>query len=409
MLRVSDPVERARSPRRPSVSPANATVSELSVPLRVGSRRGRPAVLIQCAAARPRCRRTGEPRACLGSQLISFCRDSRSSTSGRRTTSTIIGRSLPSVSRRPAGPTSMRGSLCPEAAVRAVPARLLLSCLLFRSSWLTVTVDGDRHFGAAGGAASPGRTGNRGGAGRRGWSRSGAQGMLGAVRPAALSAPSGSGRGPGRVVLGCPSSSFAQEILARAAADALPGMKHDAQRADRLQVAEDRRGEQARRTAAATCPPLAGPPKSGQAAPRGRCRNRGRPEVCSSASRPLLRFVLCGHLMERVDGSRSHRRSGPAASPFARTGAAAAEGRLHAGSREQMPDTGGAARYVYPPGSCWPESREPVGVPASAGPCFRLVVEARCRWWPGRARAGRRHRTASSPWRRSCRRSGSRR
>ena len=37
---------------------------------------------------------------------------------------------------------------CPEAAVRAVPARLLLLCLLLRSSWLTV--EGDRHVGAAG-------------------------------------------------------------------------------------------------------------------------------------------------------------------------------------------------------------------------------------------------------------------
>jgi hypothetical protein len=43
---------------------------------------------------------------------------------------------------------TVRGQFCPEAAVRAVPARLLLSCLLLRSSWLTV--EGDRHFGAAG-------------------------------------------------------------------------------------------------------------------------------------------------------------------------------------------------------------------------------------------------------------------
>ena len=41
-----------------------------------------------------------------------------------------------------------RDSLCPEAAVRAVPERLLLLCLLLRSSWLTV--EGDRHGGAAG-------------------------------------------------------------------------------------------------------------------------------------------------------------------------------------------------------------------------------------------------------------------
>jgi hypothetical protein len=42
----------------------------------------------------------------------------------------------------------LRGSFCPEAAVRAVPARLPLLCLLLRSSWLTV--EGDRHVGAAG-------------------------------------------------------------------------------------------------------------------------------------------------------------------------------------------------------------------------------------------------------------------
>jgi hypothetical protein len=41
-----------------------------------------------------------------------------------------------------------RDPVCPEAAVRAVPARLLLLCLLLRSSWLTVK--GDRHVGAAG-------------------------------------------------------------------------------------------------------------------------------------------------------------------------------------------------------------------------------------------------------------------
>ena len=45
-------------------------------------------------------------------------------------------------------------SSTPDAAVRAVPARVLLSCLLFRSSWLTV--EGDRHFGAAGVLHRPG-------------------------------------------------------------------------------------------------------------------------------------------------------------------------------------------------------------------------------------------------------------
>jgi hypothetical protein len=54
-------------------------------------------------------------------------------------------------SQQPCGPSSPRGRgllITPVAAVRAVPARLLLSCLLFRSSWLTV--ESDRHSGAAG-------------------------------------------------------------------------------------------------------------------------------------------------------------------------------------------------------------------------------------------------------------------
>jgi hypothetical protein len=46
------------------------------------------------------------------------------------------------------------------------PARLLLLCLLLRSSWLTV--EGDRHVGARRSAASPGRSGRRGRVGRRG-------------------------------------------------------------------------------------------------------------------------------------------------------------------------------------------------------------------------------------------------
>ena len=45
-------------------------------------------------------------------------------------------------------PDRQRGRSCPKSAVRAVPARLLLLCLLLRSSWLTV--EGDRHSGAAG-------------------------------------------------------------------------------------------------------------------------------------------------------------------------------------------------------------------------------------------------------------------
>ena len=52
-----------------------------------------------------------------------------------------------------------------------MPARLLLLCLLFRSSWLTVEGGRGRRRHSA---ASPGRTGSRGRVGRRGWWRSGA-------------------------------------------------------------------------------------------------------------------------------------------------------------------------------------------------------------------------------------------
>ena len=41
-----------------------------------------------------------------------------------------------------------RGCSTPDAAVRAVPPRLLLLCLLLRSSWLTL--EGGRQIGAAG-------------------------------------------------------------------------------------------------------------------------------------------------------------------------------------------------------------------------------------------------------------------
>src|ERR1035438_9064798 len=44
---------------------------------------------------------------------------------------------------------------CPKVAVRAVPARLLLLCLLLRSC--SLTVDGSRHSGAAGGLHRRGR------------------------------------------------------------------------------------------------------------------------------------------------------------------------------------------------------------------------------------------------------------
>jgi hypothetical protein len=69
---------------------------------------------------------------------------------------------------------------CPKAAVRVTPARLLLLCLLFRSSWLTVEGGRGRRRHSA---ASPGRTGSRGRVGRRGWWRS---------RGAASDSPTGS-------------------------------------------------------------------------------------------------------------------------------------------------------------------------------------------------------------------------
>jgi hypothetical protein len=61
------------------------------------------------------------------------------------------------------------GRCCPVAAVRAVPAKLLLSYLLLKSSWLRVDGDGGRRRQSA---ASPGRTCSRGRVGRRGGWRS---------------------------------------------------------------------------------------------------------------------------------------------------------------------------------------------------------------------------------------------
>ena len=46
------------------------------------------------------------------------------------------------------------GCSCPRAALRAMRTRLLLLCLLLRSSWQTV--EGDRHVGAAGVLHRPG-------------------------------------------------------------------------------------------------------------------------------------------------------------------------------------------------------------------------------------------------------------
>ena len=53
------------------------------------------------------------------------------------------------------GSEELAAGLVPRAAVRAMPARLLLLCLLFRSSWLTVEDGRSRRRHSA---ASPGRT-----------------------------------------------------------------------------------------------------------------------------------------------------------------------------------------------------------------------------------------------------------
>jgi hypothetical protein len=84
-----------------------------------------------------------------------------------------------------------RGRFCPKAAVRAMSARLLLLCLLFRSSWLTVEGGRGRRRHSA---ASPGRTGSRGRVGRRGWWRSTA-GVSSDLPRAAASRESGHDRG----------------------------------------------------------------------------------------------------------------------------------------------------------------------------------------------------------------------
>ena len=52
------------------------------------------------------------------------------------------------MARRGLGRAGGRRCFCLKAAVRAVPARLLLLCLLLRSSWLTV--EGGRQIGAVG-------------------------------------------------------------------------------------------------------------------------------------------------------------------------------------------------------------------------------------------------------------------
>jgi hypothetical protein len=88
----------------------------------------------------------------------------------------------------------------------------------------------------------------------------------------------------------CSVSSFAQEILAGAAADALPRMEHNAKRADRLQVAEERRVSKHRRGPLRTRPALASRPwaASGPAGPLSQCRPNGNLLV-AVATAPQIR------------------------------------------------------------------------------------------------------------------------
>ena len=82
-----------------------------------------------------------------------------------------------------------------------MPARLLLLCLLFRSSWLTVEGGRGRRRHSA---ASPGRTGSRGRVGRRGWWRSegaASDGPVGSIEIAASSPEGLSLQTPDRVLL----------------------------------------------------------------------------------------------------------------------------------------------------------------------------------------------------------------
>ena len=69
-----------------------------------------------------------------------------------------VADAAPATALRPEGPCSARVRRCrdcPIAAVLAIPGRLLLSCLLLRSSWLTMTAAARSRRQSA---ASPGRT-----------------------------------------------------------------------------------------------------------------------------------------------------------------------------------------------------------------------------------------------------------
>ncbi len=82
-------------------------------------------------------------------------------------------------------------SIWSDAAVRAVSARLLLLCLLLRSSWLAA--EGRRQVGAARVLHRPGPTGSCGRVGGRGCWRSEP-----AVSPTAIWSPTTAGTGPQR-------------------------------------------------------------------------------------------------------------------------------------------------------------------------------------------------------------------
>jgi len=108
---------------------------------------------------------------------------------------------------------------CPKAAVRAMSARLLLLCLLFRSSWLTVTGGRGRRRHSA---ASPGRTGSRGRVGRRGWWRSEARASvreLGSIETSALRESRSSA--PARVARACRPTQQPRPAVAAAVPDRL--------------------------------------------------------------------------------------------------------------------------------------------------------------------------------------------
>ena len=114
------------------------------MPLRAACHR-RPAALPSADLAYARL--PSRPRPVGGTPETRLPRKAGKSASGPRCSSHRQSRSLITDHSLPARLTE-RCRLTPVAAVRAMPARLLLLCLLFRGPW--PTVEGDRHVGAAG-------------------------------------------------------------------------------------------------------------------------------------------------------------------------------------------------------------------------------------------------------------------